>query len=44
MEYYLIKFACYPEDEIKIFLLNEKKYDDWCIFEPQEGYKYFEVI
>ena len=44
MEYYLIRFACTEQDEIKNYLLKSKKYDDWVTGEPPQGYKHFEFL
>lgn len=44
MEYFLVRFACFPEDEVKVFLLDENKHDDWCQCEPQQGYACFETV
>jgi hypothetical protein len=42
--YYLVEFACYSEDEVKNYLLDENKHEDWCLCEPQVGYKHFKTI
>lgn len=44
MIYYLVEFACFEFDNIEVFLLSEDKHDDWCMCEPQEGYKHFKTI
>lgn len=44
MRYYLVEFACFPDSEPRFFLLDEDKYDDWCMCEPLEGYKIFRTI
>ena len=44
MYFYLVEFACDPNDPIRVFLLDEKMYDDWCQCEPQQGYKHFKSL
>lgn len=44
MDMWLVEFACGPEDEAKVFLLDDKKMDDWCDVEPPQGYKLFRTI
>ena len=44
MFFYLVEFANTEKDEIKCFLLDEKKHDDWCACEPPQGYYIFRTI
>ena len=45
MDYYLVKFAFAPTDLPHYFLLDEQKYDDWCMADSgTEGYAVFEVV
>lgn len=41
---FLVRFACMPDDEVKFYILDEKKHDDWCMAEPPQGYKCFETV
>jgi len=44
MEVWLVEFACDSADEPRVFLLDDKKMDDWCMAEPPQGYKLFRTI
>jgi len=44
MEAFIVRFACARGDEPANFLLDGKKYDDWVVGEPPEGYACFKVL
>ncbi len=44
MYYFLVRFACLPENKVQTLLLDEETHTRWCDCEPQVGYKFFETI
>jgi hypothetical protein len=44
MDVYIVRFACFPGDEPKNFILDDTKYDDWITAEPPQGYACFERV
>lgn len=44
MKCYIVKFATQEDTEAKMYFLDEKKHNDWCMCEPPQGYKCFETL
>lgn len=44
MTLYIVTFACYADDPVRLFVLSEEEHDRWCECEPREGYKHFRTI
>lgn len=45
MDIFIVLFAATPGDmPPKAYILDDKKYDDWVLGEPQEGYACWKVL
>lgn len=42
--FYVVQFACYEDDIVETFLLDEETYDSWISVESPESYAYFKIV